>query len=66
MNLTGIHFASPNHPTRHPLLKHRTKRMSAASKHIVTPLDVVRILRDHPRRWIVPMLVAGLWLRFMQ
>ena len=32
--------------------------MSHHSKQPVTPLDVIRILRDHPRRWIVPTVIV--------
>ena len=32
--------------------------MSHHSKQPVTPLDVIRILQDHPRRWIVPTVIV--------
>ena len=34
--------------------------MSPPSKHSITPIEIVNILRDHPRRWIVPMIAGGL------
>jgi len=34
--------------------------MSRNTKPLVTPIDVLVILRDHPRRWIVPTLVVAL------
>ena len=34
--------------------------MSRNTKPVVTPVDVLVILRDHPRRWIVPTVVVAL------
>ena len=34
--------------------------MSRNTKPLVTPIDVLVILRDHPRRWIVPTVVVAL------
>ena len=34
--------------------------MSQNTKPVVTPVDVLVILRDHPRRWIVPTVVVAL------